>query len=116
MGFVLAQHDHDDEGPKPLGANRLRRPPLRDHGHERSPAESVQARDRAAPGRRGAVEYRPFRPRIRRLRRPGRPAEMGPAAGFGPAKDLRSPAGAQRYYLYRYFFDARVLHAAQNVQ
>ena len=48
LGVVLALDDHDPEDAPPLGAGRLRRPPLGDDGHAARPAQSLQAGHRAA--------------------------------------------------------------------
>src|SRR5436305_15303804 len=50
------------------------------------------------------------------MRRLGRETQVGQAAGFGPAENLRSPADPQRHYLYRHVFDSGILRAAQDVQ
>ncbi len=62
LGFVLALDDHDAENASPLGAGRLRRPPLRHDGHAAGPAQSVQAGHRAVSRYRGTMEQRAIRP------------------------------------------------------
>src|SRR5208337_1323048 len=56
LGLVLALDDHDPEDPSPLGARRLRRPPLGDNGHPAWPPQSLQAWYRAAARYRRALE------------------------------------------------------------
>ena len=51
-------HDHDPEGPAPFRGHRLRRPPLRHHGHLARPAQPLQAGHRAAARHRASLEHR----------------------------------------------------------
>ena len=83
--------------------------------HQPASAESLQAGDRAVPRHRRPLEHGPLRQGIRRVRRPARQGEMGPAARPGAAKDLRSPPHPQRSDVHRRLSDARFLPPAQAV-
>ena len=91
LGVVLALDDHDPEDAPALGAHRLRRPPLRHHGHPAGPAQSVQARHRAAPRHRGPLEQGPVRPGMGGMRQLRDPPDVGQEARPGPPEDLRGP-------------------------
>ena len=70
----------------PLRGDRLRRPPLRHHGHAAHAHQPLQARHRAAARHRGTLEHRPIRQGIRRLHRPRRAANWDKKLGLGRQK------------------------------
>ena len=94
LGVVLALDDHDHPDPPPLGTRRLRRPPLGDDGHPARPAQPVQARDRAVPRHRGALEQGAVRPRVRGVRRLRDPPPLGQAARASAARRSSRSAGS----------------------
>ena len=72
----------------------LLRPSLGHDGQLARPAESVQAGDRAVPRHRRALEPRPIRQRIRRVRRPGRQAATGTATPGWAGRRSSKSAGS----------------------
>ena len=61
-------------------------------GDRAGPAQPVQARGRALPRHRGALEQGPVRQGVGGVRLDGAEARLGPAPGPGPREDLRGPA------------------------
>ena len=69
LGLVLALEDHDREGADRRRDHRLRRRALGRAGDVAGPAQPVQARRRAVPQHRGALEQGPVRQGVGRVRR-----------------------------------------------
>ena len=94
LGVVLALDDHDPEDPRALGAGRLRRPPLRHDGHPARPAQPVQARHRAVPRHRGALEQGAVRPGVRGVRQLRDAAAAGTSSSAWAARRSSRSAGS----------------------
>ena len=86
------------------------------HGHAARRAEPVQARHRALPRHRGAVEQGPVRQGMGRVRRPEGPPRLGQEPGPRAGEDLRGPQALQRRHLHRHLPHCRVRDGAEAVR